>query len=102
MVKELKWLANINIKPGWDIQYIDSQNSLICVEVKSTTQKNFSTIQITKNEFDRAQERGENYHLWLVTEVESLRPKTHIIKNLSASIKSDFFIEPINYRLIKN
>ena len=29
MVKELKWVANENIKPGWDIQYRDSQNSLI-------------------------------------------------------------------------
>ena len=102
MVKELKWVANENIKPGWDIQYRDSQNSFICVEVKSTTQKEFSSIQITKNEYDRAQERGENYHLWLVTEVESQGPKIHIIKNLSASIKSDFLIEPINYRLVKN
>ncbi len=102
MVKELKWLANINIKPGWDIQYIDSQNSLICVEGKPTTQKVFSSIQITKNEFDRDQERRENYHLWLVTEVESQRPKIHIVKNLSASIKGDFYIEPINYRLVNN
>ena len=45
MVKELKWVANENIKPGWDIQYLDSKNSLICVEVKSTTQKIFSSIQ---------------------------------------------------------
>ena len=102
MVKELKWVANENIKPGWDIQYRDSQNSLICVEVKSTIQKEFSSIQITKNEYDRAQEKGENYHVWLVTEVESQGPKIHIIKNLSASIKSDFLIEPINYRLVKN
>ena len=44
MVKELKWVANENIKPGWNIQYRDSQNSLICIEVKSTTQKEFASI----------------------------------------------------------
>ena len=101
MVKELKWVANENIKPGWDIQYVDSQNSLICIEVKSTTQKEFTSIHITKNELERAKERGEKYHLWLVSEVESQEPKIHIIKNFPASIPSHFLIEPINYRLTK-
>ena len=76
--------------------------SIRCVEVKSTTQKEFSSIQITKNEFDITQERGENYHLWLVIEVESQGLKIYIIKNLSASIKSDFLIISINYGLVKN
>ena len=99
MVKELKWVANENIKPGWDIQYLDSSKSLICVEVKSTTQKEFSSIQITKNEFESAKKIGENYHLWLVTEVESEEPTVHIIKNFYDSISIRFLLEPIKYRL---
>ena len=49
-VRNLRWLANENIKPGWDIEFLDEHNSLKCIEVKSTTKKYFSSIQITKNE----------------------------------------------------
>ena len=98
-VKNLRWLANENIKPGWDIEFLDEHNSLKCIEVKSTTKKYFSSIQITKNEWDAAKRKGKDYELWLLTEVESATPKVSIIQDFKSCVPENYILDPLIYRL---
>ncbi|NQY52744.1 MAG: DUF3883 domain-containing protein [Campylobacteraceae bacterium] len=97
-VKTLKWIAEIGEKPGWDIEYIDSLNNLIAVEVKTTTSHHFSSINITANEYKASKEKGDNYHLYLVSNCfQTDKEQFDIIKN-PAKVYDGLFT-PTMYRI---
>ena len=98
----LRWVADENEKPGWDIEYIDESQNLKAIEVKATTQKTFSSIQITKGEWDAAIERRENFELWLITEIESQNPTYKIITDPFGYVSSkEMTLTPTIYKLEK-
>ena len=85
-LETLRWLARDGKTPGWDIEYKDG-NDYIAIEVKSTVERKFPSIELTDNEWNAARRLGEKYQLWLVAEVESSSPKMHVISDLSLRVK---------------
>jgi len=98
----LRWVADENEKPGWDIEYIDENKNLIAIEVKATTQKNFSSIQITKREWEAAKDKRDHFELWLITEIESQNPTYEIISDPFGFVSSkEMVLIPSIYKLEK-
>ena len=55
--------------PGYDISYIDEFDQKQAIEVKGTTAPNFTSFELTDNEFRAAKQLGANYTIWLITNV---------------------------------
>ena len=70
--------------PGWDITSFDENREKIFIEVKSTTSKTITSVDLTENEWKAASnpENRENYYLYLVTEaLKTDSPPIQILEN---------------------
>jgi hypothetical protein len=70
--------------PGWDITSFDENGEKIFIEVKSTTGKTITSVDLTENEWKAASnpENRENYYLYLVTEaLNTDSPPIQILEN---------------------
>ena len=70
--------------PGWDITSFDENGEKIFIEVKSTTGKTITSVDLTENEWKAASnpENRENYYLYLVTEaLATTSPPIQILQN---------------------
>ena len=70
--------------PGWDITSFDENGEKIFIEVKSTTSKTITSVDLTENEWKAASnpENKENYYLYLVTEaLKTDSPPIQILEN---------------------
>ena len=70
--------------PGWDITSFDENGEEIFIEVKSTTGKTITSVDLTENEWKAASnpENRENYYLYLVTEaLETDSPPIQTLQN---------------------
>jgi len=70
--------------PGWDITSFDENGEKIFIEVKSTTSKTITSVDLTENEWKAASnpENRENYYLYLVTEaLKTDSPPIQILEN---------------------
>jgi hypothetical protein len=79
--QRIRWVSVMGEKPGWDIEYVDSQNRLIAIEVKGTTGKSFPNVEITGNEWEAANRLKERYWLYLVSDCCSKNPRIQRIQN---------------------
>ncbi len=55
--------------PGYDISYVDESGQTQAIEVKGTTASTFKSFELTANEFRAAKKLGNNYTIWLITNV---------------------------------
>jgi len=74
------WVARRGETPGWDIQYRDESGELIAVEVKASTLSKFTTLEVTSNEWEAAQTKGNHYRLALVTNAGSPEQRLGFMK----------------------
>ena len=79
--RRIRWVSVLGEKPGWDIEYVDSHNRLIAIEVKGTTGKSFSNIEITGNEWEAANRLRDRYWIYLVSDCCSKSPRIQRIQN---------------------
>ena len=97
LISDLKNVASDNV--GYDLEYKDSNGTLIGVEVKGTKMKKFHNIKITRNEWEKAKKLKDNYHLYVVTDCKSKSPRYDIIKNPVDYIdKGKASLTPIDYK----
>ena len=89
--------------PGWDITSFDENREEIFIEVKSTTGKTITSVDITDNEWKAASnlKYRENYYLYLVTEaLTTASPPIQILKNPWGYVAKDQLdIRPIVHEL---
>ena len=89
--------------PGWDITFFDENGEKIFIEVKSTTSKTITSVDLTENEWKAASnpENRENYYLYLVTEaLKTDSPPIQILENPYAWVNSGkLSIRPTVYEL---
>jgi hypothetical protein len=79
--KNIRWVAQEGNTPGWDLQYEDSEGSLVGVEVKGTTGPQFGSIDITAGEWNAALALGECYWLFLVANCCTNHPVIQRLQN---------------------
>lgn len=79
--QRIRWVSILGEKPGWDIEYVDSHNRLIAIEVKGTTGKSFPNVEITGNEWEAANRLKDRYWIYLVSDCCSKNPRIQRIQN---------------------
>ena len=79
--RHIRWVAVLGEKPGWDIEYVDSNGKLVAIEVKGTIRKSFLNIKISANEWEAAIQLKDKYWLYLVTDSHSNNPQIQRIQN---------------------
>lgn len=98
LLPSLEWVASKGIKPGWDIQYKDSANNIIAVEVKATTASKFQTVEITANELESAIRKGKHFHMYLLANcMNPTKRKIEIIEDPAEKYKAS--LTPTMYRI---
>lgn len=98
LLPSLDWVASKGVKPGWDIQYEDSENNIIAVEVKSTTASKFQTVEITANELESAIKKGKHFHMYLLANcMNPNKRKIEIIEDPAEKYKDS--LTPTIYRI---
>lgn len=94
------WLARIGETPGWDIGYTNIDGDDIAVEVKGTDLARFSSIEMTKNEWEAARNLNERYVIALVVSVSSKYPKISLLWNPFGEYQSGkLSVESTGWRL---
>ena len=99
--KSLDWLAQRGETPGWDIEYKDDQGILQKIEVKGTKASQFSSIEITANEWSAAEKYGKEFSLALVTKALSKQCFIAYIPDpfQHFSEQNNFIVEPARFRI---
>lgn len=77
----IKWTSKRGETPGWDIEYLNSTNNLVAIEVKGTTGNSFPNVEITANEWNAANKLQERYWIYLVTGTFGINPKIQCLQN---------------------
>ncbi len=100
--QKLAWVARAGRKPGWDIEYYH-QDTEIAVEVKGTSGKRFRNLEITAGEWKAAEDKRENYNLYLVADCLSTKPLVQVIHNpYELYLKKKIYLMPTGYRMAFN
>lgn len=101
--QSLRWVAQDGEKPGYDIEYISLGGEKHAIEVKTTTGKQFPSIQITANEWMAAQQMQERYTIVLVADILGKNPKIEMVNNIASLVDSgELQKKPTTYRLSKS
>lgn len=87
----VRWVAAEGERPGWDVQYVDTDGELVAVEVKGTTGEQFVSVEVTANEWAAAEAKGTRYHLYLVARCTSKTPVIEVIEDPASSVKDGRF-----------
>ncbi len=99
-ISKLRWVAGEGETPGWDIEYIDTHDELIRIEVKSTQSKTISAVELTANEWQAAEAHGDNYQLALVASCLTPEPKIQFVRNpFAVSQKGHIKLKPVRFQL---
>ncbi len=86
--------------PGWDISSFDISGAPICIEVKSTTEKTITSVELTANEWKAAEKEGKRYKLYVVTEALKASPKIEVLEDPNAHVsQGHLMIETAVFRL---
>lgn len=99
---KLTWPAREGRKPGWDIEYYN-QGAEIAVEVKGTSGKRFRNLEITAGEWKAAEDKRENYNLYLVADCLGEKPMVQVISNpYELYLNKKISLMPTGYRMAFN
>jgi hypothetical protein len=87
--------------PGWDITSFNEEGEKIFIEVKSSTGKVITSIDITSNEWKAASDHKDKYFLYLVTNaLTTTTPPIEILKNPWSYVdRGELEIRPIVHEL---
>ncbi len=87
--------------PGWDITSFNEEGEKIFIEVKSSTGKVITSIDITSNEWKAASDHKDKYFLYLVTKaLTTTTPPVEILKNPWSYVdRGELEIKPIVHEL---
>jgi len=77
----IRWISKSGETPGWDIEYYDSDNNMVAIEVKGTNGKNFPNVEITGNEWNAAIELRDQYWIYLVSDCLGTTPQIQRLQN---------------------
>jgi Holliday junction resolvase-like predicted endonuclease len=89
-----------NERPGWDIDFVDQNGVLQCVEVKGTVGAAFSSVDFTANELKAARQYRDSYQLFLVAKCLTENPLLQIVQNPASRLEvGDWSVEPISYNI---
>jgi len=102
LADRVDWVADRGEYPGYDILSFTEDGQKIFIEVKSTVGPGQSVVQITRNEWITASnpEFGENYYLYLVSNVYKQPPVIEIIKDPFRAVNEGVLdIEPSRWEL---
>ena len=95
----IRWCAREGETPGWDIEF-STESGLVAVEVKGTTGKTFSSIELTRGELEAARQKGKLYWLYLVADVLTHYPRIQCINDPAQLLShGNILAEPILWRL---
>ena len=97
--KLVKWVSRESDAYGYDIQSVNNDKTPRYIEVKAT-HSNIGNMDFyyTQNEYETAQEYGENYFIYVVYEILTDRPKIWAIKN--PFIKGNGIVmKPVKYKV---
>jgi hypothetical protein len=98
--QSVRWVSREGEKPGWDIEIVDVDGLLHAVEVKGSSGKVFSSVEVTAQEWQAAEELRSRYALFLVTECTGKNPKIQQIKNpFSLAESGTFVLSPLVWRI---
>jgi hypothetical protein len=82
-----------NRRPGWDISSFDVKGNPILIEVKASTGNTINNLTITVKEWNAAIKHGDNYFLYLVTNLKPNKtPEIEIIQNPAKLLNEGKFI----------
>ena len=86
--KKVKWHAELNEKPGYDITSYNEKGEEIFIEVKSSSGKTINDIDLTKNEIIAMlnKKNREKFNIYLVTNALT-KAEIEVIKNPSEKLK---------------
>ena len=98
--RSVRWVSRDGEKPGWDIEIMDKEGVLQAVEVKGTSGKFFPSIEVTAQEWQAAEDMGDNFSLFLVTECIGRNPKVQQIKNPVSLVRNGTFsLSPLVWKI---
>tara|TARA_B100001121_G_scaffold304974_1_gene321397 strand:- start:100 stop:1293 length:1194 start_codon:yes stop_codon:yes gene_type:complete len=85
---KVKWHAELNEKPGYDITSYNEKGEEIFIEVKSSKGKTINDIDLTKNELLAMlnKKNRQKFQIYLVTNALT-NPEIEVIKNPSEKLK---------------
>lgn len=102
LAKKIKRVSLESDSYGYDILSFDNDNKRRHIEVKATTAKAGKTnFFISKNEVNKA-ETLENYFIYMVYDITSIKPKVWPIKNPFKPKTRKVLMTPIKYQVIIN
>ena len=86
--EKVRWHAELNEKPGYDITSFDNNGDEIFIEVKSSSGKTINDVDLTKNEIMSMfnKKTKEKFYIYLVTNALT-KPEIEVIKNPSERLK---------------
>jgi hypothetical protein len=101
--ESVRWVAAVGERPGWDLEYVGGNGELVAVEVKGTIRDQFPAVELTANEWNAAEGKGDHFHLYLVAHCMSAKPIIYVVKNPAARVQSgEFSASPSVWRLEAN
>lgn len=100
--KNVRWVAQDGQTPGWDIEFRDTSDAVIGVEVKGTSGAAFASFDLTANELIAAQLLGSRYFILLIADCLGKFPVVQAINNLSSEIASgSYAVQPVVWRVTR-
>lgn len=85
---------------GYDILSFNGDKSERYIEVKATRAKpGTANFFLTFNELKTANEKQDNYYIYMVYDILSTNPKIWIISNPFSPKNENVIMEPVNYRV---
>ena len=99
----VKQYEDLSFFPGYDIQSFDEEGNKIFIEVKSSKNKKKDYFEISENEINAANELGDVYYVYQVTNALTDPKISTVIKNLmSYETPKKILVEPLVYRITFN
>ena len=96
--RDIRWVAQEGLTPGWDIEFRGKSGELVAVEVKGTSGGAFTSFELTSNELSASKRMGCCYLLILVADCLGTTPRVQTIQNPAEQLESGgLVLEPIRW-----
>lgn len=82
------WHARAGETPGWDISSLDEAGNPIFIEVKASVGRKVDGVLVTENEWRAARAHGDQYRIYLVSNVMSAQPRIEVIRNPASLVEA--------------
>jgi hypothetical protein len=97
--RDIRWISDEGLTPGWDIQYEDNNGEIVAIEVKGTSGPLFGSIDITVGEWNAAVGKADRYWLYLVANCCGTAPIIQRLQNPARlHLAGEAVLSPVVYR----